>query len=78
MILVLSRVEALKNNYYVLFWTNHLLPQKTMSRPELQAPPEIVRTQSFVWKRKTDLPNYKYYGDTEAKKYTQKSVSLIF
>jgi len=42
-----------------------------MSRPEHQAPPEIVRRLSD--KRKEMSANcIQYYGDTEAQKYTSK------
>lgn len=51
-----------------------------MSRPELQAPPEIVR--GFAYR---PFLNYthgrrthpQYYGDIEAKKYTNKCVSIF-
>jgi len=45
-----------------------------MSRPELQAPPEIVRCLSTSFDTRSLNDTSQYYGDTEAAKYTNKYV----
>ena len=43
-----------------------------MSRPELQAPPEIVCRLLMHQNPLTIMIHRQYYGDAEAKKYTTK------
>ena len=46
-----------------------------MSRPELIAPPEMVSIFIYRYNMSTKFSVSQYYGDTEAKKYTNKRVS---